>query len=211
MKLPPFYPLLDTGLLERRGLSVEDAAEAVLEGGARILQFRHKGLISRETLASIDRIAELCHRAGAALVMNDRADVAMLAGTGLHVGQDDLPAEAARGLLGAGRTIGLSTHNEAQLRAAATAPVDYVALGPLFATSTKDNPDPVVGLDEFRRLRAVSAKPMVAIGGITRENAAAAMEAGADSLAVISDLLPDNLSKYTLRLRTEEWVRLLKA
>ncbi len=198
-------------MLERRGLGVEQAAEAVLEGGARILQIRHKGLFRRETLAAADRVAELCHRAGALMMMNDRADVALMVGSGLHVGQDDLPAKAVRKLLGEGRTIGLSTHNEGQMRAAAEEPVDYVALGPIYGTATKADPDPVVGLEGLARLQPLSRRAVVAIGGIRRENARAVIEAGADAVAVIADLLPEELTKYTLRARTEEWVQLLRA
>ncbi len=210
MKPPPFYPLLDTGILAQRGFSLVTATEAILEGGARILQLRHKVEFNHETLAATERIAELCHRAGALFVVNDRADVALLSGAALHVGQDDLPAAAARQLLGFPRAIGLSTHNESQLREAAGAPVDYVALGPLFSTGTKRNPDPVVGLVEFARLRALTDRPLVAIGGITRRNAREAIAAGADSLAIVADLIPEDLGKRSLRARTEEWQQLLK-
>ena len=202
--------MLDTEILARRGFSLETAAEAVLEGGARILQLRHKAEFTRATLISAGRIAELCHRAGALFVVNDRADIAMLTGAALHLGQDDIPVLAARKMLGGVRAIGFSTHNESQLRESAHAPVDYVALGPLFSTGTKRNPDPVVGLIEFARLRALTRRPLVAIGGITRWNARQAIAAGADSLAIVADLIPDDISKRSLRARTEEWEQLLK-
>ena len=202
--------MLDTGILALRGFPIETAAEAILEGGARILQMRHKTEFTRDTLAVAKRIAGLCHRAGALFVVNDRADIALLTGAALHLGQDDLPVDAARKLLGSVRAIGLSIHNESQLREAADAPADYVALGPLFSTGTKHNPDPVVGLVEFARLRALSRRPLVAIGGITRHNAMQAIAAGADSLAIAAGLYPEDMSKRSLRGRTEEWEQLLK-
>jgi len=183
-----------------------DAADAVLEGGARILQFRYKGFFSREVFEDAHRVSELCRSAGALFVMNDRADIAMLLGAGLHLGQDDLPPGDARKIMTAGSIIGFSTHNEVQLRAADQEPVDYVAIGPIFTTGTKENPDPVVGVAELRRLRAFTEKPLVAIGGITRENATQVLEAGADAVAVIGDLYPDSCTKAALRSRTEEWL-----
>ncbi|HVT95216.1 MAG TPA: thiamine phosphate synthase [Bryobacteraceae bacterium] len=210
MTLPKFYPILDTTPLRRASLAVETAAEALLEGGAKILQLRHKGDFTRETFAVARRVHELCVQADCLFVINDRVDVALLLDSGVHLGQDDLPPAAARKLCGPTPPIGFSTHNEAQLMASAEEPIDYVALGPLFSTATKENPDPVVGLAEFQRLRKLTAGPMVAIGGITRERAASALAAGADSLAVIGDLFPEEPSKSTLRARTEEWIQLLK-
>lgn len=210
LTLPNFYPILDTMLLRRASLAVETAAEALLEGGAKILQLRHKGDFTRETFAAARRVNELCVRAHALFVIDDRVDVALLLNSAVHLGQDDLPPSAARKLCGPTPPIGFSTHNESQLRASANEPVDYVALGPLFSTATKENPDPVVGLAEFQRLRGLTERPMVAIGGITRERAASALAAGADSLAVIADLFPEEPSKSTLRARTEEWIQLLK-
>ena len=209
MILPVFYPVLDSELLTRRGFDVAPAAEAVLEGGARILQLRHKAFFSRDVFAQAERIARLCDESGALFVINDRADMAMLLGSALHVGQDDLPPAAARRLLGDGVAIGFSTHNEAQLRAAADEPVDYVAFGPIFGTASKLNPDPVVGVDELRRLRPLSAKPLVAIGGITRSTAREVLAAGADSVAIIGDLLPEMLTRQSLRSRTEDWLKVL--
>ncbi len=183
-----------------------DAADAVLEGGARILQFRYKGFFSREVFEDARRVSELCRSTGALFVMNDRADMAMLLGAGLHLGQEDLPPGDARRIMPAGSMIGFSTHNEAQLRAGDKEPVDYLAIGPMFATGTKENPDPVVGVEELRRLRAFTEKPLVAIGGITRENAPAVFQAGADAVAVIGDLYSDPCTKAALRSRTEEWL-----
>lgn len=210
MTLPPLYPILDTEILARRGCTVETAVRAMIEGGVRILQFRHKGHYSRSAFEEAERAAELCRKAGALFVVDDRADIAMLLDAGLHVGQDDLPPGDTRKLLGPSRILGFSTHNEAQLLAAAGEAVDYVALGPIFGTRSKEKPDPVVGLLELRRLRALTDRPLVAIGGITRENALAVLGAGADSVAVISDLLPDTCTCETLRARMEEWQQLVK-
>lgn len=203
--LPRLYPILDTGVLERRGLALVEAAAAMLEGGARVLQIRHKGLWSQAAYEAARAVASLCGEAGATLIVNDRADIAKLLGAGLHVGQDDLAPGDARALLGDRRVIGYSSHNAAQLCDAAAEPVDYVALGPIFSTPSKQNPDPVVGLEELRRCRALVEKPLVAIGGITRENARAVFDAGADAVAVIADLLPDSAAAPDLRQRIEEW------
>ncbi len=206
MPLPRLYPILDTAALERRGFPLLLAAEAMLEGGARILQLRHKGHFTREMFDQAEYVGKLCRHFGAAWIVNDRADLAMLLGAGLHLGQDDLAPADARRLMGSGAFIGYSTHNEAQLRAAASEPVDYVALGPIFATASKAKPDPAVGLEGLRAWRGLSARPLVAIGGLTLENASTTLAAGADSVAAIGGLLPGELSKKSLRRRTEEWV-----
>jgi thiamine-phosphate pyrophosphorylase len=196
--LPRVYPILDTGLLARHGLSPLAAAEAAIEGGAQIVQLRHKAFFSRADYEMARRMAMLCREANAQFVVNDRADIAMLLDAGLHLGQEDLPPAAARQL--SGKTlIGFSTHSQAQLVAGDAEPVDYLAIGPIFATGSKQNPDPVVGLEELRRLRALTRKPLVAIGGITRANAADVWRAGADAVAVIGDLLPairDRMSEF---------------
>jgi thiamine-phosphate pyrophosphorylase len=191
MTLPPFYPVLDADRVP-----AVPAAEALLEAGARILQFRHKSFFSRQSFEDASRISELCRHAGALFVVNDRADIAKLLDAALHLGQDDLAPADARRILPAPNIIGFSTHNEQQLRAGDAEPVDYLAIGPMFPTRSKLNPDPVVGLDRLRALRRLTSKPMVAIGGITRELAPQVFEAGADSVAVISDLFP----------RPEEWI-----
>jgi thiamine-phosphate pyrophosphorylase len=190
MKLPAFYPIIDS----------VPAAEALLEAGARILQFRHKGFFSRSVFKDASHIAELCRSAGALFVMNDRADIAMLLGAALHLGQEDLAPADARRILPAGSVIGFSTHNEPQLRAGDLEPVDYLAIGPIFATGSKLNPDPVVGLDRLRALRPLTQKPLVAIGGITRALAPKVFEAGADSVAIIGDLYPN------IRVQAAEWI-----
>jgi thiamine-phosphate pyrophosphorylase len=191
MTLPPFYPVLDADRV-----SAVPAAEALLEAGARILQFRHKSFFSRQAFEEASRISELCRRAGALFVVNDRADVAKLLDAAVHLGQDDLAPADARRILPAPGIIGFSTHNEQQLRAGDAEPVDYLAIGPIFPTRSKLNPDPIVGVDQLRHLRTLTQKPLVAIGGITRELAPQVFEAGADSVAVISDLFP----------RPEEWI-----
>lgn len=210
MRLPRLYPILDTGTLARRECSIAAAGDGMLEGGARILQFRHKGAYNRQVFGELERLAARCREAGALLVVDDRADVALLVDAGVHVGQDDLPAAEARRLLGPQRVVGLSTHNAAQLEAGDKEPVDYLALGPVFPTASKDQPDPVLGLEGLRRLRPVTGKPLVAIGGITRATALAALEAGADSLAVISDLVPERPTRASVRGRMEEWQSLLR-
>ena len=207
------YPILDTTSLEARGISLCTAAAAFLEGGAAILQIRHKGHWSREFFESAQQVARLCREAGADLIVDDRADFALLLEAGLHVGQDDLAPRDARKLMGSDAVIGFSSHNVNQLAAAGGEPVDYVALGPVFATASKRNPDPAVGVDEVRRCRALLDKPLVAIGGITRENALEVLNAGADSVAVIAGLLPGpegGLTPQSLRQRMEEWQRLVK-
>ncbi len=139
------------------------------------------------------------------LIMNDRADLALVAEfDGVHVGQDDLSPESVRRIIGTDRWLGVSTHNPEQLREADLTSADYLAIGPVFSTSSKDKPDPVVGLEGVRRARQLTRKPLVAIGGITRANAASVIEAGADSVAVISDLLREP------RKSAEEFFRILR-
>ena len=210
-RLPRLYPILDTETLARRGLNVTAAAAAMLEGGAGILQIRHKGHWSRDFFENARETARLCRESGAALVIDDRADFAMLLQAGLHVGQDDLAPRDARKLIGPEPLLGFSSHHVKQLCAAAGEPVDYVALGPVFATRSKQNPDPVVGVEEVRRCRPLLEKPLVAIGGITRANALTVLRAGADAVAVISDLVPEPATARSLRDRMEEWQRLLTA
>jgi len=208
LKLPAFYPVLDTEILSHRGMNATEAAETILEGGARILQFRHKGFFSRDVFETATRVAALCGEANAVFVMNDRADIAMLLAAALHLGQDDLDPADARKIMPPSAIIGLSTHNERQLRAGDREAVDYLAIGPIFPTGSKQNPDPVVGVDALRSLRAVTEKPLVAIGGIARRKALAVFEAGADSVAIIGDLYPEPLTKPALRSRVEEWTQL---
>ena len=205
LRLPAFYPILDSEVTARRGIDPVLAASDILDAGAQLLQVRHKGFLSRAIFGQIERVAALCREARVLFVVNDRADLAALMGAALHLGQDDLPPAAARRVTGPNTLIGFSTHNEGQLRAAQSEPVDYLALGPIFGTVSKRNPDPLVGLNELRRLRPLTARPLVVIGGITRGNARDVLSAGADSLAVIGDLFPQDTN---LRERAEEWLRL---
>jgi thiamine-phosphate pyrophosphorylase len=210
MRLPRVYPILDTESLDRRAIALETAAAAFLDGGAGILQIRHKCHWSRGFFETARTVARLCREAGAMLMVNDRADFALLLEAGLHVGQDDLPPRDARQLMGPDASIGFSSHNVNQLCAAGGEPVDYVALGPVFATASKLNPDPVTGVEEIRRCRSLIEKPLVAIGGITQENAVEVLRAGADSVAVIAGLLPDPATAHSLRERMEQWQQLVK-
>ena len=209
MKLPLVYPILDTESLARCGISLETAAASFLDGGAGILQIRHKSHWDRAIFESAGIVARLCREAGVTLIINDRADFAMLLNAGLHLGQDDLSPRDARRLAGPDIVIGFSSHNVNQLCAAGGEPVDYVALGPIFPTASKRNPDPVTGIEEIRRCRSLIEKPLVAIGGITQENALDVLRAGADSIAVIGGLLPPAPTAHSLRERMEEWQRLV--
>ncbi len=202
MLLPRLYPILDS-VLFADSASMLPAADELAAAGCTLLQYRNKSDNAREML---DQARELRARLGPSiqLIMNDRADLCVAAGfDGLHVGQDDLSPEAARLIIGSKRWLGVSTHNPEQLAEADKTSADYVAIGPVFATSSKLNPDPVVGLDGVRRARELTRKPLVAIGGITRANARSVIDAGADSVAVISDLLRDP------RKSAEEFLRIL--
>lgn len=209
--LPKVYPILDSETLQARGCPPETAAKALLEAGVQILQFRHKPYWSRDTIAEAERIRDLCHDHHATFILNDRADYAKLLGAGLHLGQDDLPPRAARDLLGADAIIGFSTHNAVQLAAAATEPVNYLAIGPILSTASKRNPDPEIGLDNLARWRALSPVPLVAIGGITRATAPTVWNAGADSVAVIGDIYPAICDPVTITQRMVEWLQLKTA
>jgi thiamine-phosphate pyrophosphorylase len=185
--------IIDADAAARAGWRVLDLASACLDGGAAFLQLRAKDAASGWLLETAIAIVEMGARPGAHLVVNDRAEVARLAGAaGVHVGQDDLSAEAARRIVGPQRIVGLSTHTIAQLDAAVHAPVDYVAIGPVFGTASKATGYDAVGLEMVEQA-AARAHPLglrvVAIGGITLEQAADVIAAGADSVAVISDLL----------------------
>jgi thiamine-phosphate pyrophosphorylase len=173
-----------------RGRDPAAVVDALARAGALLIQLRAKAESDRRLLALTRDTLSAARAAGARLVVNDRADVARIAGAdGVHVGQDDLAPAEARHVVGPDLIVGVSTHGLAQLSSAAAEPVDYVAIGPVFPTRSKDNPDPVVGLEMVRRARAATTRPLVAIGGITRENARSVIEAGADGVAVISDLL----------------------
>ena len=208
--LPRVYPILDTSTLDRLGLGWITAAEAMIEGGARILQIRHKNFWSRDTVALAAEIARICADAGVSFVVNDRADyaAALTASAGLHVGQEDLSPKDARLVIGPAAILGYSTHNPEQMLAAATDAIDYLAFGPVFPTASKQRPDPTVGITGLKAVRALTRKPLVAIGGITRDNAFTCWNAGADSVAVIADLYPNPCTSKTLRDRMNEWQNL---
>jgi thiamine-phosphate pyrophosphorylase len=167
-----------------------ETAQKLMNAGVKLLQYREKNAAARELWKESRSIVEPARRAKCTLIVNDRPDVAFLAGAdGVHVGQDDLDVEQARAVIGPDRWVGVSTHNLEQFREAAATSADYIALGPIFQTRSKANPDPVVGTELLRRVRALTDKPIVAIGGITLERAADVLAAGADSVAVISDIL----------------------
>jgi thiamine-phosphate pyrophosphorylase len=202
--LPRLYVILDAGLITS---PEKECAERLAEAGVRLLQYRHKNASARQYLDASRELAEALRPRGVSFIVNDRPDVAFLAGTnGVHVGQDDLGVEQARRVLGGDKLVGVSTHNLEQFERAARSSADYIAVGPLFSTSSKINPDPVVGLDFLRRVRALTDKPIVAIGGITLDRAAAVIEAGADSVAVISGILsaPDPGERAKQYLNTLE-------
>jgi thiamine-phosphate pyrophosphorylase len=202
-ELPKLYPVTDRRL---SGLSHAEQVARLCEGGARLVQLREKHLPPREFYREALEAVRVARSFGAKLIVNDRADVALAAGAdGVHLGQDDMPPGAARALLGGAALVGFSTHNVAQASEAAALPVSYVAVGPVFGTSSKENPDPVVGLEGVRRAReAVGRARLVAIGGITAETAPSVIEAGADSVAVIGALLaaadPGEITRRTREL-----------
>jgi thiamine-phosphate pyrophosphorylase len=186
---PPFvYPILDADGLG--GRAAAGLAEALVEAGARLLQVRAKRLGDRALCALAREVVAAAHAGGARVVVNDRPDVARIAGAdGVHVGQEDMPAADVRRLMPAPALVGLSTHDASQIRSAPTGVLDYVAIGPVFATFSKAVPGPVVGLEGVAAARASTSLPLIAIGGITRANAASVVEAGADGVAVISELM----------------------
>ncbi len=181
------YAIVDTAAA-RAGPA--ELAGVLLRAGVRLLQYRHKGRFTETNWRHCRAIAAMAAEHGATFVVNDRADVAWLCGArGVHVGQDDLPAAKARAVMGKAAIVGVSTHSVEQLAAAGLLPADYLAVGPVFATSSKERPDPVVGLEMVRAARERTRKPLVAIGGITVQNARAVINAGADAVAVIGGLL----------------------
>ena len=188
ISVPRLYAIVDAAAFRK----VEDLttfARELIAGGCTVLQYRNKngnaGEMLRQALAlKISAVGEV------KLIMNDRADLCLAADfDGVHIGQDDLSPESVRGIIGSGRWLGVSTHNPEQIKQADRTSADYLAIGPVFSTSSKAKPDPVVGLEGVRQARELTRKPLVAIGGISRANAASVIEAGADSVAVISDLL----------------------
>jgi thiamine-phosphate pyrophosphorylase len=199
---PRFYPILDAGCFPNAAAMLAAACE-LQAAGVKLLQYRNKRDSAGRILEDAKQLRQVLG-SSVNLIMNDRADLCLAAEfDGVHVGQEDLSAESARRVIGADLWLGVSTHNSEQLRQADTTTADYVAIGPVFATSSKENPDPVVGLDGVRRARELTQKPLVAIGGINRANALDVIRAGADAVAVISDLLP------APRKSAEEFFRIL--
>jgi len=201
-RLPKLYPITDRLL---SGLSHAEQVARLCEGGAVLVQLREKHLSPREFYREAEEALRVARSFGAKLVVNDRADIALaLSADGVHLGQDDMPPAAARALLGESAVVGFSTHGAEQASEASGLPVNYVAIGPVFDTSSKEKPDPLVGLEGVRRVRAaVGAVPLVAIGGVTAETARAVLEAGADSVAVIGALVanPSDPAEITRRTR----------
>ena len=205
--LPRLYPILDAGLLTRAGIPVENFARQLHEAGIRFLQYRDKDGSDEDVLQTAALLRSVFPAPQCRLILDDRVALCHAAGfDGVHLGQRDMAGAAARALLGPGAILGLSTHIPSQLAGADACPVDYVAFGPIYATSSKANPDPVVGLDGLRAARGLTSKPLAAIGGIRQSSCRRVLDAGADSVAVISSLLPG--AKSTRQL-VEEFLLLL--
>jgi len=201
--LPRLYAILDRFLFPDSE-ALFSTAEELLAGGVTLLQYRDKGGNARQML---EQARELKRRLGCAvkLIMNDRADLCLAAGfDGVHIGQEDLSAEGVRKVIGERLWVGVSTHNSEQVREAEKSSANYVAVGPVFPTASKANPDPVIGLKGVSEARALTRKPLVAIGGINRANCRSVIEAGADSVAVISDLMREP------RKSAEDFLRILR-
>ncbi len=190
--IPRFYPIIDMACLKEASTDMVLAfARELAAGGATIIQYRNKSGNARQMLQHARELRRVL-APGIRLIMNDRADLCLAAGCdGVHVGQDDLSPEGARKVVGK-LIVGFSTHNLAQVKEADSGPADYIAVGPVFTTSSKANPDPVIGLEGVTAARAATKKPLVAIGGITLANCRQVIDAGADSLAVISALAQDS-------------------
>jgi thiamine-phosphate pyrophosphorylase len=205
LALPTLYVILDAALLPSDPIEL---TKSLLRAGARQFQYRNKTSSSRELLHASQALCLTVRQQGGTFVVNDRADIARIAGaTGVHLGQNDLSVTAAREVLGSDCMIGLSTHNLQQFEAAVESGADYIAVGPIFATGSKTNPDPVVGVDFVRQARKLTRKPIVAIGGITTESAQEVLDAGADSIAVIRDIL----SAKNPAARVRQYLKILPA
>jgi thiamine-phosphate pyrophosphorylase len=192
-KLPRLYPILDADALVRAGVPLAAAGHALYEAGVRWVQYRDKRATDAEMVERMRVLRAIFPAGDAVLMVNDRVHLCGAAeADGVHIGQEDMEPAEARKALGRGRLLGVSTHNVTQLRAALkTGAPDYLAIGPVFATASKQNPDPVVGIEGVKAARALTRLPLVAIGGIHCENAREVIEAGADAVAVISGLLPE--------------------
>ena len=203
MVLPRLYPILDSSCFDSTATLLR-CAEELVAGGVTLLQYRNK---SGNTRQMLEQARELKRLVGSRvkLILNDRADLCLAADfDGVHLGQDDLSPEGARKVIGDKLWLGISTHNPEQLSRADLSSADYLAIGPVFDTSSKEKPDPVVGLNGLRKARSLTRKPLVAIGGITRANCRPVIDAGADAVAVISDLIREP------RKSAEEFLRILR-
>ncbi len=190
LTLPKIYPITDTGV---SGLSHVEQVRRLIAGGATMIQLRDKTASPRDFYAASVAAIDVARKHDVKIIVNDRADIALAAqADGVHLGQDDMPPRAARAVLGENAIIGYSTHSLAQAVAAAQLPVNYIAIGPIFPTKTKEAPDDIVGIEGIEVARkAIGSFPLVAIGGITSDSLSAVFAAGADSVAVISDILTD--------------------
>lgn len=199
MFLPKIYPITD---VRAARLSHREQVEQFVQGGARIIQLREKYAAPRDFYADAEEALKFARKNSVKLIINDRVDIALaLKADGVHLGQDDLPPEAARKILGAKAIIGFSTHNLEQAIEAVRLPVDYIAVGPVFTTKTKEKPDAVVGVEALKKIRAAIGNfPLVAIGGINSNNFREVLAAGADSTAIISDLIYES-EKIAEKLR----------
>jgi thiamine-phosphate pyrophosphorylase len=188
LMLPKIYPITDTTI---SGLPHQDQVKQLIEGGATLIQLREKRLSPREFFQEAREALSIARSAGIKLIVNDRVDVALAIGAdGVHLGQTDMPVEAARRLLGDQAIIGFSTHNLNQVEEAVRFPIDYLAFGPIFPTATKENPDPTVGLTELPQIKDLAGSlPLVAIGGISADRIREVLMSGADSVALISAVL----------------------
>ena len=208
---PRLYAICDAEVCASAGWPLEDFAAACMDGGARLLQLRAKHSTSADFLRITEAVMARAAASGATIIVNDRADIARLAGAhGVHVGQDDLRPADVRRIVGAGAVVGLSTHDHDQLASAVDEPVTYIAVGPIFGTTTKATGYTAVGLDLVREASAVAGSrqlPVAAIGGITLERAAAVIEAGATTVAVITDLLVGGGPEVRVRAFLDELSR----
>ncbi len=203
--LPRLYPIVDAGLLENANIQLEAFARALYAAGIRFLQFRDKDSTDEVVIERAGILRSLFTKPDCTLLLNDRVHLVEATNfDGVHVGQDDLSAQQAREVIGGDSILGVSTHNARQVAAANREPVDYIAIGPIFGTSSKINPDPVVGREGLTQARATTQKALVAIGGITAANSQMLLRAGADSLAIISALIP--LPGEPLHKRTEDFL-----
>jgi thiamine-phosphate pyrophosphorylase len=195
MVIPRLYAIVDADLLNSRGVRLRKFAVGLRSAGVSIVQYRNKSGSPKDILTAAASLREVFAESGCELILNDRPDLAVLASlNGVHVGQADLAPDDARRVLATNQIVGVSTHTDEQIRIANLTSADYIAIGPIFSTATKPDAEKTVGLEGVRRARALTAKPLVAIGGITRANARSVIDAGADSVAIISALFAEGES-----------------